>query len=133
MSLLALQSEIVYGPVASRRLGRSLGVNLMPIDNKLCSLNCAYCQYGWTQIHTNDGRTNLEQFPTPDEVLLAVKRALAIHTKIDYITFSGNGEPTLHPDFSQIVQVIKSFRDQMQPDVNLAILSNSTTCSRPEI
>lgn len=133
MSVIKLQKSIVYGPVNSRRLGRSLGINLMPTTFKMCSLNCCYCQYGWTRIQTNSGIGRREQLPTLADLTVALRQSLEVHKDLDYITFSGNGEPTLHPDFPEIVDVILKIRDQVLPDVKLALLSNSSTCRVPEI
>lgn len=133
MKLLDLQPGIIYGPVKSRRLGRSLGINLLPTRFKLCSLNCAYCQYGWTTELTHSAEDYRQQLPTLTEVVLAVRRALEDNREIDFITFSGNGEPTLHPDFSGIVPAIRRVRDQMMPRSKIALLSNSSTCWQPEI
>jgi wyosine [tRNA(Phe)-imidazoG37] synthetase (radical SAM superfamily) len=125
--LLELQPSIVYGPVHSRRLGRSLGVNILPLNAKLCTFNCLYCQYGWTGIH-GTGVADGVALPSTAEILEAVKKALQmIDPPPAYITFSGNGEPTLHPDFPAIVDGIIELRDEFSPDSKTAILSNSTT------
>jgi wyosine [tRNA(Phe)-imidazoG37] synthetase (radical SAM superfamily) len=131
MALLKLQSQLVYGPVTSRRLGRSLGLNILPLEYKLCSFNCVYCQYGWTRTHTLDGRAHSADLPTPEQVGIALREFLARlnreGTPPAYITFSGNGEPTLHPEFDKIVDVVRRLRDEMVPPAKVAILSNSTT------
>jgi wyosine [tRNA(Phe)-imidazoG37] synthetase (radical SAM superfamily) len=97
---LSLQPGIIYGPVASRRLGRSLGINLLPADYKLCSFNCLYCQYGWTKSVTLMPGDRLKDLPTPDAVATALKNALAEFSRrdkaIDAISICGNGEPTLY-------------------------------------
>jgi len=131
MDVLPLQSGILYGPVASRRLGRSLGINLLPTDRKVCSFDCIYCHYGRTGEKTlAPGRGGL---PGVDQVLGAVEEALRASPDIDYITFSGNGEPTLHPDFPAIADGVRRLRDDLRPDVKLAILSNSSTVHLPRI
>lgn len=131
MALLKLQSALVYGPVSSRRLGRSLGLNILPLEYKLCSFNCVYCQYGWTRTHTLDGRAYGADLPTPEEVEIALREFLSRlnreGTPPAYITFSGNGEPTLHPEFDRIVDVVRRLRDELVPSARVAILSNSTT------
>ncbi len=132
MNLLALQKGIIYGPVNSRRLGPSLGINLMPVDYKLCSYNCIYCHYGYTDIHTLELTEKIEDLPTPEEVKIALEDYLKNDKNISYITFSGNGEPTLHPQFSEIVDIVKKVRDEYVPSVKVAILSNSSTVNRPE-
>ena len=131
MALLRLQKAIVYGPVSSRRLGRSLGVNVLPFDYKLCSLNCVYCQYGWTEACAVDASSHLSDLPSANDVALALRESL-LGLKDEgvvpsYITFSGNGEPTLHPRFGEIVDVVKKTRDELAPKALVAILSNSTT------
>ncbi|MEJ2597318.1 MAG: radical SAM protein [Anaerolineales bacterium] len=125
MSTIPLQKGIIYGPVASRRLGRSLGVNLLPASCKHCSFDCGYCHYGRTQVkrlHTEENA-----FPSMEEVLNAVEVALQGKLEFDYLTFSGNGEPTLHPSFAEIVFEVRILRDRIRPEVKLAVLSNSST------
>jgi wyosine [tRNA(Phe)-imidazoG37] synthetase (radical SAM superfamily) len=125
MQTLKLQSGIIYGPITSRRLGRSLGINLSPTAYKLCSFDCVYCQYGRTQVKTDQAQE--DTLPRVSEVLAAVEKALAMVPTIDYLTFSGNGEPTLHPRFPKIVAGVRTLRDRLCPDAKLALLSNSTT------
>jgi len=134
MALLPLQTGILYGPVNSRRLGRSLGINLLPSRYKLCSFDCLYCHYGRTPVKTlSPGEKYLPDLPSVAAVLQAVEEALRTRRDFDYITFSGNGEPTLHPHFPEIVAGINRLRDQLRPEVKLAILSNSTTVHRPHV
>jgi len=130
---LPLKKGIIYGPVSSRRLGPSLGVNLMPTGHKLCSYNCIYCHYGFTDIHSMKLDDKIEHIPTPLEVKRALEDYLEKDKNIDYITFSGNGEPTLYPWFSEVVDVVKKTRDRYVPSVKVAILSNSSTVDRPDI
>ena len=124
--MLSLQSSILYGPVASRRLGASLGINLMPTTYKLCSFNCVYCHYGYTDRLTLDMKDHMYDLPHLGDVLREVERALRSSTAFDYITFSGNGEPTLHRDFPEIAAGIHELRNRLRPDVRIALLSNST-------
>jgi wyosine [tRNA(Phe)-imidazoG37] synthetase (radical SAM superfamily) len=131
MSLLDLQSSLIYGPVNSRRLGRSLGVNLLPIDYKLCSFDCIYCQYGRTSVKTLSPEEG--QFPSIKRVLQAIEEAIQAQDGFEYLTFSGNGEPTLHPQFPAIVEGARELLVRHHPDAKLALLSNSTTVFRPEI
>lgn len=126
MQILPLQHGIIYGPIKSRRLGLSLGINLMPIDYKLCSFDCVYCHYGFTDTHTIDIAENISDIPEPEEVEKALEDWLKKDKNINYITFSGNGEPTLHPDFEEIVDRVKKVRDKYVPEAKLAVLSNST-------
>lgn len=134
---IALQTGIVYGPLHSRRLGLSLGINLLPEEYKLCSFNCLYCQYSWTPQPTDEVSHALKDVPQPAEVAAALEKALRTivrkRQRVDAITFSGNGEPTLHPDFPAIVEVVRALRDQYLPRVKLAVLSNSSTVNQPGI
>lgn len=125
---MELQKGILYGPLKSRRLGLSLGVNLLPESFKLCSLNCCYCQYGWTHQTFKDGLQFTELMPSPVEVERAVMGALNRSVKFDYLTLCGNGEPTLHPQFNAIVDSICKLRQRSKRDFRIAIISNSTTC-----
>lgn len=130
---IQLQNDIIYGPVRSRRLGRSLGINLLPTSFKICTFNCLYCQYGWTQVH---GRylADKGQWPMVSQVFTALEQALLkIVPPPAYITFSGNGEPSIHPKFSEIIDGVCQLRDKIYPTALLAILSNSTTVTEPDI
>ena len=127
MKPIALQSGIIYGPVRSRRLGWSLGLNSSPMNYKLCSFNCVYCQYGHTDFCTTDTTGRLDDFPTPDDFGRALEAALRGSEEIDNITFSGNGEPTLHPHFEELVNIAQQLRNRYFPKANLGILSNSST------
>ena len=125
-----LFDSIVYGPIRARRLGVSLGVNLMPTDAKLCSFDCVYCECGWNQpvLHP--------QLPTRQQVREALASnlsPLASSPQIDVITFSGNGEPTMHPDFLGIIQDTCALRDQYCPNARVSVLSNSTQLGRVEV
>jgi wyosine [tRNA(Phe)-imidazoG37] synthetase (radical SAM superfamily) len=127
---MPLQSQIAYGPVASRRLGRSLGVNVLPEGSKVCNFNCPYCQYGWTPPLVRerlDGNARLA-WPPVRSIIDAVNEALAVNGQIDRITLAGNGEPTLHPEFARIVEGLRVARDGRSPGARLAILSNASTC-----
>lgn len=128
--LLELQSKIIYGPIRSRRIGSSLGVNLLPPRVKVCSFDCLYCQYGWTDFALMENA----DYPEPEEVGKALREALGkLPEPPRWITFSGNGEPTLHPEFGRIVDIVISVRDERATGTGTAILSNSTTVHRPEI
>lgn len=130
MTILRLQDCITYGPVFSRRLGRSLGVNLLPTDRKVCTFNCIYCYSGHaTPVASAAGF----EFPLTDWVLAAVEDIVRRYPYADYLTFSGNGEPTLHPQFSEIVAGVRHLLDRMTHRLRFAILSNGTTAYRPEI
>lgn len=123
-----LFASIVYGPIRSRRLGVSLGVNLMPTMAKLCSFNCVYCECGWNQPISHP------QLPTRQQVREALKWQLStLDTQPDVITFSGNGEPTMHPDFLRIIQDTCALRDQYCPNAKVSVLSNSTQLGRQDV
>lgn len=122
-----LQQGIVYGPVRSRRLGNSLGVNLAPAGRKTCNYNCSYCQYGWTDFPTAGS------FPRAGDVIDAVDAALAQDPDVDAITVAGNGEPTLHPAFARIVEGLVHVRNRRAPRTQLALLSNGSTLDRLDV
>lgn len=111
--------DIVFGPIRSRRLGSSLGVNLLPSDGKLCNFDCIYCECGWNR----DGKVDKPRLPDADAVRLALEDSLkscsAEGTVIDSITFSGNGEPTLNPHFPEIMDVTVELRDRYFPDAKI--------------
>ena len=123
--------EIAYGPIHSRRLGTSLGVELMPLEHKLCTFDCVYCECGWNQPVVRP------QLPSREEVRAALETKLSMlhaeHQKLDVITFSGNGEPTLHPDFSAIIQDTCALRDRYCPQAKVSVLSNATQLGREEV
>ncbi len=132
-AILDLKRGITYGPVDSRRLGRSLGINLLGGTAKLCTFDCLYCQYGWTPSGIGDHPED-RGMADPDEVLAAVQRALErLDDPPAYLTFSGNGEPTLHPRFGEIVDGINALRDRLAPAARTAVLSNSTRVSDPRV
>lgn len=122
-----LFQSIIYGPIHSRRLGTSLGVELMPLEHKLCTFNCVYCECGWNE------RVSHPQLPTREEVKAALEAKLQEGLSLDGITFSGNGEPTLHPDFLGIIQDTIALRDQYCPKAKVSVLSNSTQLGRPDV
>jgi len=132
--ILELKKGLTYGPVRSRRLGLSLGINLFPGDEKLCSFDCVYCQYGRSPrpvIRLARGQVDL---PRPDEVEKALSRALeSLPALPAYITFSGNGEPTLHPDFPEMVDRVIDIRNRYGAGMRTAVLSNSARVGDPEI
>ncbi len=129
--MLPLKQAIVYGPVNSRRLGRSLGINLLPAWGKVCSFDCVYCQYGRTRLKTLE--PGPEGFPALDEVIAAAEMALHSGPECDSLTFSGNGEPTLHPQWPDIVEAVRQLRDRYRPAARLVLLSNSSTTARPRV
>lgn len=123
-----LFDSIVYGPIRSRRLGVSLGINLMPTTAKLCTFDCVYCECGWNQPVSHP------QLPTREQVRDALEYQLStLDVQPDVITFSGNGEPTLHPDFLGIIQDTCALRDQYCPNAKVSVLSNSTQLGRKDV
>lgn len=130
---LPLKQDVIYGPVNSRRLGKSLGLNLSPQHRKICSFNCVYCHYGWSaKVIMNPGRYS-DEFPDAEAIPLALEEYLRNNPLPDYITFSGNGEPSMHPRFPEIVDRVLSVRDRLAPEVEVTILSNSSTAGDPLI
>lgn len=127
------KKTIIYGPVNSRRLGQSLGVNLLPTRYKACPFNCVYCQYGHTTPMGFLVETSGTDMPTPGEVLAALEEGLRNHPEPDYITFSGNGEPTLHPRFPDILREVGAVRNRLAPGAKLALLTNGAFLSNPGV
>jgi wyosine [tRNA(Phe)-imidazoG37] synthetase (radical SAM superfamily) len=131
---LPLQSGMIYGPVNSRRLGSSLGVNVLPSDYKLCGFNCVYCQYGpTTSAGYSSDMLSHDNFVAPTDIEEALRSVLALYPDVSYITFSGNGEATLHPDFPEMVERVTSVRDSLAPRAKTAILSNSCCVGRQTV
>ena len=135
--MLPLQEGVVYGPVHSRRLGWSLGVNVLPRGAKVCSFNCSYCQYGWTKSNGRHPAGGDDLWPAPASVAKAVGAALtrlaAQRVRLSHLTLAGNGEPTLHPQFAAIVSALEAVRDELAPGLPLAILSNGSTLGDPVV
>ena len=127
-----LREEVVFGPIHSRRLGSSLGINLLPEKGKICNFDCIYCECGWN----SDGRGDTV-LPTAARVREALEKKLkevvAEGIAIDSITFSGDGEPTLNPEFPQIVEDTIALRDKYIPTAKVSVLSNATRVHIPEI
>ena len=127
-----LREALVFGPIHSRRLGSSLGINLLPTNGKLCNFDCVYCECGLNA----DGRSD-RRLPTARELRTELdaylQRCRAENVHIDSITFSGDGEPTLNPEFADIVDVTLSLRDRWYPHSKVSVLTNATRISRPEI
>jgi wyosine [tRNA(Phe)-imidazoG37] synthetase (radical SAM superfamily) len=135
MTLAALE-RIVYGPIPSRRLGRSLGINLLPAGMKVCNMNCAYCQYGWTRgaARYRGQGTGWPPAAAVEATLRArLERASESGELIDRITVAGHGEPTLHPDFEDVTTRLIAVRDRVAPNLPIAILSNSTTAGWDDV
>lgn len=127
-----LYASPVFGPIHSRRLGVSLGINLMPADGKICTFDCIYCECGFNA----DRRTHSRR-PTRQQVAEALEAKLQdMRTNgpaPDVLTFAGNGEPTLHPDFAGIVDDVVALRNKFFPQAKISVLSNATQTPRPEV
>lgn len=124
--------SVIFGPIHSRRLGTSLGVNLSPTDGKVCSFDCLYCEAGFNA--QGPGTSGL---PPRETVRTLLEQKLAsmkdAGESLDVITFSGNGEPTLHPDFAGVIEDTVALRDKYFPEVRISVLSNSTRIDRDEV
>ncbi|MDR2890153.1 MAG: radical SAM protein [Alistipes sp.] len=155
--MTALFDDVIFGPVRSRRLGLSLGVNLLPLKSKLCNFDCIYCECGWnghSQTHvtsldsscaaSGDCRVSVGElapvgarFNSREDVarLLGEKlrRMAAAGECPDVITFAGNGEPTIHPDFEAIIDDTLRLRDEICPSAKVSVLSNATMIGRPGV
>ncbi len=127
-----LHLTYVYGPVPSRRLGLSLGVNPLPVETKVCNFDCPYCECGWTVSDRPTGRLpSVEVLVSELETKLAACRERGLH--LDAITFAGNGEPTLHPNFRQILETACRLRDTYAPQAKVAVLTNATRLRQPDV
>lgn len=127
-----IREETVFGPIFSRRLGSSLGINLLPEKGKICNFDCIYCECGWNK----DGRDDTV-LPTAEKVRndleRMLKRLVAEGTPVDSITFSGDGEPTLNPDFVQIIDDTVRLRNEYYPKAKVSVLSNATRVHIPSV
>ena len=127
-----MRESLVFGPIFSRRLGSSLGINLLPERGKLCNFDCIYCECGWNR----DGRGD-RRLPTAAQLEKTLGEKLAScaaeGTPIDSITFSGDGEPTLNPDFPEIIDITLALRDRYYPAAKVSVLSNATRIGREAV
>lgn len=128
-----LFDKIIFGPVKSRRLGVSLGINLLPVDSKVCSFDCIYCECGWTPRK----REKKAELPSRTTVAQKLEEQLLLMKKTgklpDVITFAGNGEPTLHPEFAEIIDDTIRLRNRLAPACKIAVLTNSTMINRETV
>lgn len=128
---MILFNQLIFGPIHSRRLGLSLGVNLLPVDAKICTFDCIYCECGYnTTIHDS-------HIPARDQVREALEsKLIAMKSEgqiPDVITFAGNGEPTLHAEFEEIIDDTISLRNTYCPSAKVSVLSNSTRINKPNV
>ena len=127
-----IREETVFGPIFSRRLGTSLGINLLPQKGKICNFDCIYCECGWNK----DGR-NDTVLPTAAKVHADLQKMLEKlqqqGTSVDSITFSGDGEPTLNPEFPAIIDDTLALRNQLAPTAKVSVLSNATRVHIPDV
>ncbi len=131
-----LLPELVFGPVDSRRFGRSLGINPFPPGEKICSFNCPYCECGWTNrlwvgVHRDVAWPDLDQLT--ENIQGRLEQFQGSGERLDAITFAGNGEPTLHPDFPGLIENTILLRDQYTPGARVVVLTNASELHRKEI
>ncbi|MBI4747281.1 MAG: radical SAM protein [Acidobacteria bacterium] len=120
-----LHLTYVYGPVPSRRLGTSLGINPLPVETKVCNFDCPYCECGWTDSDRPAGKMpTVEQLVT--ELELKLKECQNHGIELAAITFAGNGEPTLHPKFELLIDKTCELRDRYAPNAKVTVLTNAT-------
>lgn len=126
-----LFEDIIFGPVQSRRLGTSLGVNLLPTSSKICNFDCIYCECGFNSPKPSNS------LPKREEVRSLLEQKLRGYKgegkTIDTITFAGNGEPTLHPQFAEIIGDTVELRDEIFPDAKISVLSNATLIGKQSV
>ena len=130
--MTSLYDNIIFGPIRSRRLGLSLGVNLLPVESKLCSFDCIYCECGWNDEHRGKRRFNARE-DVRDMLEETLQKMVAEGTPPDVITFAGNGEPTMHPDFENIIADTIALRDKHCPEAKVSVLSNATQIHREDV
>lgn len=125
-----LFDSVIFGPVYSRRLGQSLGLNLLNADSKICSFNCVYCECGWTG---NRGAQFVSLQEYTEALEMKLKQMNENNEHADSLTFAGNGEPTLHPQFDSVVDTTLKLRDKYLKDAAVAVLSNSSTLNNTQV
>ncbi len=133
--MTALFEDIIFGPIRSRRLGLSLGVNLLPRHAKICNFDCIYCECGSNS--ERRGELSERRFAAKEDVEIHLQEVLCRMKSEgelpDVITFAGNGEPTLHPDFEEIVDIAIRLRDEHAPEAKISVLSNATTLAKESV
>ena len=130
--MTSLYDNIIFGPVRSRRLGLSLGVNLLPVESKLCNFDCIYCECGWNSDHPGQKRFNARS-DVRQMLSDTLERMIEQGQVPDVITFAGNGEPTMHPEFETIIYDTIALRDQLCPSAKVSVLSNATQIHREDV
>jgi wyosine [tRNA(Phe)-imidazoG37] synthetase (radical SAM superfamily) len=125
--------DVVFGPVHSRRLGVSLGVNLLPADRKYCTFNCIYCECGWNQDQINADKGLPSREFVLEKLEEKLKEMAANDHAPDAITFAGNGEPTIHPQFPEIMDDVVKLRDRYFPEARVTVLTNASTLQKPAV
>ena len=130
--MTALYDNIIFGPIRSRRLGLSLGVNLLPVESKLCSFDCIYCECGWNADHPGKRRFNARE-DVREMLAMTLEKMVGEGTPPDVITFAGNGEPTMHPEFEAIIDDTIAMRDKYCPSAKVSVLSNATQIHREDV
>lgn len=130
--MTSLFHDIIFGPIRSRRLGLSLGVNLLPTASKLCSFDCIYCECGWNAENPGKRRFNARE-DVRTQLEAALRRMVDAGTPPDVITFAGNGEPTMHPQFEDIIDDTLTLRDALCPSAKVSVLSNATQIGREQV
>ena len=130
--MTSLYDNIIFGPVRSRRLGLSLGVNLLPVESKLCNFDCIYCECGWNGDHLGKRRFNSSE-DVREMLREVLSKMVQDGTPPDVITFAGNGEPTMHPDFEAVIDDTIALRDELCPAAKVSVLSNATQLHREDV
>lgn len=131
--MTALFGDVIFGPVSSRRFGCSLGVNLIPVSRKICSFDCIYCECGWTDSEQLECEKIIDKESVASMLEQELLRMNADGKLPDAITFSGNGEPTMHPQFYDIIVDTVALRDKYAPNAKITVLSNSTMLGRENV
>lgn len=133
--MTALFDSVIFGPIRSRRLGLSLGINLLPRQAKVCNFDCIYCECGSNSERRGDSSQRVFASPSQVEQQLTqqLQKMVSEGTPPDVITFAGNGEPTLHPHFEQIIDFTITLRDALCPAAKISVLSNATTLGNESV
>lgn len=128
-----LFDSIIFGPITSRRLGLSLGINLLPTDSKLCNFDCIYCECGWTDLKSAPKVKFHKREDVKNQLETILKQLQSEEKKLNSITFAGNGEPTIHPDFNLIIDDVIKLRDHYFPQCKISVLSNSLMLNNSKV